>query len=178
MKKILAAIIIIPFVLLTTGCAMPPPKPQMTPLQIQSMQTRTFKTTKRKAFNSTMQVFQDLGYTVKSANFNTGFISAQSLTKNAGSQLHGFGRFLNNAINNAGPNGERRSVSALTKATAFITKLPNKQIRIRVSFVDVSRVSINGGSPTENDKQILNGKTYTEMFNRVRQALFVGTAAA
>ena len=176
MKKLFISIIFSCLLLSVAGCAMPPPKPQMTPLQIQTMQTRSFTADKRKAFNATMQVFQDLGYTVKSANFDTGFISAQSMTKNAKDQMPGFVKFV--AFVGDSRAGQRRSVSNLTKATAFVSALPNKKIRIRVSFVDVSHTSINGGSPTENDTQILNPQVYTTMFNRVRQALFVGTAAA
>jgi len=174
MKKI-SAITITACALLLAGCNMPPPKPQMTPLQIQAMQTKSFKADKRKAFNATMQVFQDLGYTVDSANFNTGFISAKSMTKNTADQMPGFVRFLN-AVNSN--NGQQQSVSGFTKATAFVSQAPNKEVRIRVSFVDVTKTSTNGGSPVENDQQILSPGTYDNMFNRIRQALFVGTASA
>lgn len=178
MRKIVSFSTIAATSLVLVGCATTNPQPQMTPLQIQAMQTRTYKhTNKRKVFNAAMQVFQDLGYTVKSANYNTGFISAQSLTKNTSDNVHGFLKFVK-VVNELNGNGNHRSTTGLTKATAFISQAPGRKIRLRVSFVNVQRTSVNGGSPTENDKQILNAKAYTTVFNRVRQQIFVGNAVS
>ena len=63
---------------LLTACAAP--GPTMTPLEIQSMQTRSFESSYNVAFSSTMSVFQDLGYVVSSADKATGLIAAESAT--------------------------------------------------------------------------------------------------
>lgn len=71
-------------VLVLGGCvsAPPPPKPKLNPLQIQAMQTRDFEATKRPVFNAVMTTLQNEGYTVEAANYDTGFITAKSTTRN------------------------------------------------------------------------------------------------
>ena len=59
-----------------SGCAMNN-QPSMTPMQIQSLQTREYDTTKEIAFASVMSVFQDLGYIVKTADKDTGLIPSK-----------------------------------------------------------------------------------------------------
>ena len=174
MKKIM-----LPTVLsaaLLAGCATGPKQSHMTPLQIQSMQTRSFKADKRKAFNATMEVFQDMGYTVKSANYDTGFISSQSMTQDANKQMNGFLKVVK-VLNDMNQN-HRESMNYLTKATAFVAPLPDHQVRIRLSFVGETSTSVNGGNPNKNDKQILSAKVYNDVFNRIQQALFVGTTVS
>lgn len=174
MKRMINLIVVGFAVMILGGCAMAPQQPQMTPLEIQAMQTHSFKASKRKAFNATMQVFQDLGYTVKSANYDTGFISAQGMTQKAESHAQGFMKFVE--VVNSMQDNRNVSRSDLTKATAFISETSNKKARIRLSFVNELSTSVNGGNPNQNDTQILDGKIYTKMFNRIGQALFVGTA--
>ena len=65
-----------------TGCVVQPQKPPMTPLEIQSIQTREFESPKKIVFASVVSVFQDLGYTIKGADLNTGFINAESAAQN------------------------------------------------------------------------------------------------
>lgn len=60
------------------GCA----TPQQTSLELQAFQKKQFETSKKIAFASVMSVFQDIGYTIKQANAETGFIQASSPTKN------------------------------------------------------------------------------------------------
>jgi len=62
------------------GCA-GSSKPAMTPMEIQSMQSRDYKEGKGVVFSSVVSVFQDLGYTVKSADVATGFMTAVSPIK-------------------------------------------------------------------------------------------------
>ena len=59
---------------LLTACA--EPKPTLTPLQLQSMQTRQFSSSVDRTFASTVSVFQDLGYSITSADKASGLISA------------------------------------------------------------------------------------------------------
>lgn len=63
------------------GCAEQPVKAPMTPLQIQAIQTQQFDANTRAAFNAVMLTLQNNGYTVQSANFKTGFITAKSPTR-------------------------------------------------------------------------------------------------
>lgn len=57
-------------------------KPQLTPMQIQAMQQKEFEAPKAALFSSVVDVFQDLGYTINSADMASGFITAESATVN------------------------------------------------------------------------------------------------
>ena len=52
--------------------------PQLTPMELQAIQSKEFQTSKETLFASAMSVFQDLGYTINSAEMQTGFITANS----------------------------------------------------------------------------------------------------
>ena len=74
-RKMLPVAVAIGLVFLA-GCT--PPGPVLTPLEIQSLQTREFEHDKAVVFASTMSVFQDLGYIVNSADLDTGLITTES----------------------------------------------------------------------------------------------------
>ena len=76
MKKIYLLLPIL-FILIT-GCETTKPKVNLTPLEIQSMQSRSYEHSKDIVFPSVMSVFQDLGYSINSADINTGLITAES----------------------------------------------------------------------------------------------------
>ena len=82
-------------------------KPPLTPLEIQSIQQREYESTKKIVFASAVSVFQDLGYTIKSADITTGFITAESAAKNnLGAQFFGYSE-----------------VKSTFRATAFIEEI-------------------------------------------------------
>jgi len=145
-------ILIISMFLTIQGCQMRPPQPQLNPLQIEAMQTRTFNVDKRVAFNAVVTVFQNLGYIVSQANFNTGFITAQS-PKNT--------NFF----------GNTNSV----KTTAFITETYDHKSKIRINFVTNNMFSGNKGQVTVNDTAVENAQSYINAFNKIRQQIFVST---
>ena len=62
MKKIFA---IFPILLLFLNACQMEPEINLTPLEIQSMQTRTYDEGKEIVFPSVMSVLQDLGYSIK-----------------------------------------------------------------------------------------------------------------
>ena len=67
--------------LFLSSCATMDQGPTKTPLELQSIQAKEFETSKKIAFAATLSVFQDLGYIVESASFETGLITAKSPTK-------------------------------------------------------------------------------------------------
>ena len=95
---------------LLSGCMTAPKKPAMTPLEIQSLQSREYEVEKRVAFPSVMSVFQGLGYTISNADIQTGLISADiSSDSDLSSKiLLGITRVIHN------------------KANLFIEKISNK----------------------------------------------------
>lgn len=138
---------------LLTACAAP--GPTMTPLEIQSMQTRSFESSYNVAFSSTMSVFQDLGYVVSSADKATGLIAAESATEsNLAAAFFG------------------SSVTSQTKATAFIEKLKGK-ILVRLNFVQKVESSSNRGMQDRRDTPILDVTIYQNAFERIENAIFL-----
>ncbi|MCD6056403.1 MAG: hypothetical protein K0R12_1365 [Gammaproteobacteria bacterium] len=139
------------------GCANTSPQSTMTPLQIQSMETRDYSSSKDVVFPSVISVFQDLGYTITNASKDTGLISAESATE--GSSLAT--KILLGV-----------SSSSQTKATAFIEKIGNKT-RVRLNFVVIEQGSSQYGQNSRADHPILDAKIYQNAFEKIDSAIFV-----
>lgn len=151
MKKYLVAVTIA----ILVGCATAPPAPAPTPAQIQSIQTREFETTKTIAFASVISVFQDLGYTVASADKETGFItSASASTSKTDYWFTG------------------QTINTQTKATAFVEDMPNNRARVRLNFVVTNKASTVYGQNRDSDVPILDAKVYESAFEKIDDAIF------
>ena len=133
--------------------------PQLTPLQIQSLQTRDFSSTKNIVFPSVISVFQDLGYTIKNADKDTGIIMAESAAKSDSTS-----RFFGVT-----------SVSQ-TAATAFVEEI-GKITKVRLNFVTVNNISYGYGQTDREDTPILEAATYQNAFERIENAIFVRRAS-
>lgn len=139
-----------------TGCAGGQQKPQMTPLEVQSIQTREFESSKKIVFASVISVFQDLGYTIKSADNDTGFINAESTTQQ-------------------GPNWQLFAGVILmeqTVATAFVEEIRDRT-RVRLNFVTTTQSSSAYGQNSREDVAILDATVYTNAFERIENAIFI-----
>lgn len=132
--------------------------PELTPLQMQALQSREFETTKENLFGAVMTVLQDLGYQVQTADVQTGFITAISATQNKTNFLEAFG-------------GARSSGN--TKITTFIQPLPNGATRVRLNFLNTKITSSAYGQSAQNDKPILDASVYNTAWDKIDEALFV-----
>jgi hypothetical protein len=150
--------------LLMTACATDSGAPQKTSLEIQSFQSKQFEADKKTAFNSTMSVFQDLGYVVNSASLETGFISAESPLKGA----DGMQAFLEN-ISNFRSEGK-------TAVTAFVEEMGSKTTRVRLNFVQRDKTLREYGQQANREKPILDPKVYESAFNKIGDAIFIRTS--
>jgi hypothetical protein len=150
--------------LLLTACATDGGAPQKTSLEIQSFQSKQFETDKKTAFNSTMSVFQDLGYVVNSASLETGFISAESPLKGA----DGMQAFLEN-ISNLRSEGK-------TAVTAFVEEIGGKTTKVRLNFVQRDKMLREYGQQANREKPILDPKVYESAFNKIGDAIFIRTS--
>lgn len=131
-------------------------KVELTPMELQSLQTHEYKTTKDQVFASVVSVFQDLGYQVSQAEMASGFIAAESANKNKTSFLDALAK---------------QSGSGSTKATAFIEQMPSGMTRVRLNFLNTKTTSgLYGGG--KQDKPVLDQQTYQTAFNRIDEALF------
>ena len=138
-------------------------RPQMTPMELQAIQSREFTASKDDAFSAVMTVIQDLGYQVESADLQTGFITAASATENRTNVWDVLG-------------GGRSS--GQTKMTAFVQQLPNGRARIRLNFLNTRRTSSAYGQDSQNDRPILDPAVYNSAWERIDEALFVSSALA
>jgi len=131
-------------------------KPEMTPLEIQSMQSRQFSASYNNVFASTMSVFQDLGYSVTGADKDTGLISAESAT---GSDV-AYAIFTGSTL------------TSQTRATAFVERLKNKT-NVRLNFVEARQTSSGWGQTNRRDQPIMDASIYQNAFERIENAIFI-----
>ena len=147
------------------GCG--PPAPVLTPLEIQSLQTREFDHDKSIVFASTMSVFQDLGYIVNSADLHTGLITTESPATSDRAALPARFTILPGLM-------VWSDVTSViqTKATAFIEQIGNRT-RVRLNFVATRKASSVHGQTSRQDTPILNAAVYQNAFERIANAIFV-----
>ena len=148
MKKVL---LFFPLALLLLGCQTT--NPQYSSLEIQAFQSQQFDCEKKVGFASVVSVFQDYGYIIASADFDTGLVSANSPTDG------GLVLFVGN-------------VMKTQKATAFIETFGGKT-KIRLNFVDATESSSGYGMKLENDKPITDPQFYTDIFAKIGDAIFI-----
>lgn len=137
-------------------------KPEMTPMEIQALQSHEFETTKEILFASVVSVFQDLGYQLENADMPSGFITASSPNKNKTSFLDAL---------------SYQQASGNTRATAFVEAFPNGTARVRLNFLNSKSTSGRWGS-TKDDKSILDPQTYKVAWDKIDEAVFTRTATS
>ncbi len=156
-----------------SGCVGPQQqKPPMTPLEIQSLQTREFESPKKIVFASVVSVFQDLGYTIKNADLTTGFINAESAAQNAsiGPEAEIFIGVLGGVL--GGQPAQTTQNVEQTVATAFIEEIGDRT-RVRLNFVTTRQSSSAQGQNSRRDTPILDVRIYTNAFERIENAIFI-----
>lgn len=151
-KNILVSIVLIGAMV---GCATT--APELTPLEIQSMQTRSFEEDKSIVFGSVVSVFQDLGYQIKSADLATGLITSESPADSVSNWATAF-------------TGMRQVTQ--TRATAFVEKVGN-QVNVRLNFLVMNQLSGGYGQSDRQDQPITDVEIYQNAFERIENAIFV-----
>ena len=161
-RKILPVVVALAFL---AGCT--PPGPVLTPLEIQSLQTREYEHDKTIVFASAMSVFQDLGYIVNSADLDTGLITTESPATSDRATFPARLTILPELM-------VWSDVSSVvqTKATAFIEQIGNRS-RVRLNFVITRQDSSVHGQISRRDTPILDATVYQNAFERIENAIFV-----
>lgn len=132
--------------------------PELTPMEIQAIQQREFEADKPTVFASVMDVLQDLGFTIASADLNTGFITAASPVTNTEWNLW-WGRSTGN-----------------TRLTVFIESLANGRTRARLNFVSTRNRLGWSYTMEHREKAIFDPQPYAKVFEKISEALFVRKA--
>ncbi len=150
-------VIIVTFIL--SSCATKVPTPTMTPLEIQSLQSREYDAKKDIVFASVVSVFQDIGYAISNADLQTGLVFAESSTTSDDiATLFGIAKVSH------------------TKATAFVEFIGNKS-KVRLNFVEVTNVSSGYGQNRKEDRPLLDAKLYQNAHEKIANAVFVRTSS-
>ena len=139
-----------------SGCVTTPQQMTMTPLEIQTLQSRKYDFEKSIVFRSVVSVFQDIGYTITNADLETGLISAES------SSNSDFGSKFWLGVTKV----------SQTKATAFIEEIGDKT-NARLNFVETEQTSSGYGQTDRQDTPILDAKLYENAFEKIENAIFV-----
>lgn len=158
-KKIFSAIAATSFVVANPALAKK--APELTPMELQAIQSREFETNKENLFGAVMTVLQDLGYQVQSADLQTGFITAVSATQNKTNFLMALGGV---------------TASGNTKVTCFLQSMPSGMTRVRLNFLNTKNISSSYGQNSQNDKPILDATIYRNAWEKIDEALFVSGA--
>ena len=132
------------------------PEINLTPLEIQSMQIRTYDNKKEVVFPSVMSVLQDLGYSIKVADINTGLITAVSTAKSNAAMKFWLGI----------------AEVSQTNADSFIEEI-NGRTKVRINFINVVKQSSAYGRDDRTDQQILDPVPYQSAFDKIENAIFI-----
>jgi|TARA_B110000090_G_C13306025_1_gene417665 hypothetical protein len=147
----------LPFLLMfTAGCETTKPTVNLTPLEMQSMQSRSYDSKKEIVFPSVMSVFQDLGYSINSADVNTGLITAESTADS--DKVLKFWLGITKV--------------SQTKANAFIEEI-GSETKVRINFVVTKKKSFGYGQTDRQDSQILTPQPYQNAFEKIENAIFL-----
>lgn len=161
MKTLSSQLLIALILIGLTGCAVPPPKKEMTSLEIQAVQARNFEADKKTAFNSVVSILQDLGYIIGSASLETGFITAESAIKNDTGFFDALG-------------GIRREQRVAV--TASIEEMKPNLTKVRFNFVSRVKRSVKSGQQANDDLPLQNAQLYQHAFDKVGDAIFIRKA--
>ncbi len=161
MKKIITIAI---FSAALAGCVANEPLIKKTSLEIQAVQARSFEADRTTTFRSVLSVLQDLGYVVGSASLETGFITAESPTREDKS---------GGAVFAAVFGGIR--TEGKTAVTASIEEF-GKDTRVRLNFVDKRARSGAYGQRAADEAPIEDPKVYNNAFEKIGEAIFIRKA--
>ena len=146
----------IPLLLLTLMGCVTEPEINLTPLEIQSIQSRDYDKGKDIVFPSVMSVLQDLGYSIKAADIVTGLITAESTAESNQAMKVWLGI----------------TQVTQTNANVVIEEIKSKT-KVRINFVNVVKESSGYGQEDRTDKQILDPTPYRNAFEKIDSAIFI-----
>jgi hypothetical protein len=130
--------------------------PQLTPLEIQSLQSRDFEQKKEIVFPAVLSVLQDLGYIIDSADLNTGFMTGHSPTDTTHDWLWSGNKY-----------------STETAITAFVEQINPTMTKVRVNLVASKATASAWGQKTDQDTPIYDAEPYRVLFTKIGDAIFV-----
>lgn len=160
MNKIFSICLLISIALLS-GCQSIDDNAPRSNIDLQAMQTRTVDCQYSVAFASVVSVFQDLGFTIQSADINTGLICAQSTTELQ--SPNSFESMFSSAT----------AIMRNTSGTAHVESFGERSTSIRMSFVSYRKSTYAYGTALEDSKQVTDAEFYRDFFEKIDKAIFI-----
>lgn len=148
-KSIVVTSMIVGMVLMV-GCAT---APQMSPMQMRQITTRTIECSYENAFRATMTVLQDQQYVIKETDMDTGFILA-NVNRQTGGGTQLFQALLVG----------KYDTDTLVEVSASIDKLNETNQELRIS---IQEVTYNSEGAKSRSKQINTPEIYQQLFNDI-----------
>lgn len=151
--------------LLCSGCALPPPVPQKTQLEVRQMQTREYQRPPggtKQVMKAVINVLQDEGYIIKNADKELGFITA---TKETDIQNQ-WEAFFSQLANSENP---RFSKNSVVESSVNISEF-GSDVRVRAVFQLKVQDNLGG---TVSVKQIDDPFFYQQFFAKVDKGIFL-----
>ena len=154
MKKILMAICLS---LSLAGCSINSiygeVDPELSSVEMQALQTREFEATEDQVFSAIIATFQDCGYIVSSADRSTGLVLGK--TTSATKMYFDF------------------NTVEYDKASAFVEKVAEGRVKVRVSIVRYMLMSYATGRKGEKESVRTKPEYYQKIFDKITQSLFL-----
>lgn len=149
------------------GCALPPPTPPKTQLQIRQAQTREYSTPPggtRQVMKAVISTLQDSGFIIKNADKDLGFITAQKETDIEG-RWDSF--FAHLGASQGVP--ARYNKNSIVECSINISEF-GENIRVRANF---QRKVLDNLGGTRLVVQVNDAKFYQEFFAKIDKGIFI-----
>ena len=127
----------------------------LSPVALQALQTREFSAPEDQVFKAIIATFQDYGYTISSADRSTGLVIAKT-TQDL--EIHEFMGYYR---------------TEYSKATAFVDKVGDNRVKVRVSVVKhvEGKGEYGGGGAKEAVRT--KPEIYQKIFDHIQNSLFL-----
>lgn len=127
---------------------------RMTSLELKSLQEREFESSKKTVFSSTVSVLQDLGYIIRTVDYDGGLITAESPLEISRNYL------------------TWNKSSKRTSVSAFVDEFP-KKTTVRLNFVTNDVPEHWFRKDTTEETVILDPSVYQEIFDKIGESIFL-----
>lgn len=156
---------------------------KMTPLEISTMQTREYEITRRLAFDTVMGMYQDLGYIIEEADWDTGLITASQRSRggsaffkiNESHQASTFIRSMGEKKVKIRINVRRQASGEKTTAGNVASQGAAMGLGMLIPFGGILPSIADGiaNDAAKDDSIILDPEIYRAIFNSLENSLFV-----
>lgn len=134
----------LPLIMILTGCLA-----TLTPLQRRTFESKDLEGKFDDAYRSTLQVFQDYGYTVKNSDYQSGVVRGETgIRRNFLGVMYNF------------------------ELTATMEQFGPNRVRERLSLIKKVKVNTKHGQ-NESSRIVQNPELFQELYNNIQKEMFI-----